>query len=416
MLNSVPISPRKIDEYRLIVGDDMVDELIVKASALKNTKVLNISSTAFGGGVAELLYAKIPLLKNLGIDVGWQVIGGDTSFFTVTKNIHNGLQGMEFLLTDHMKEIYEERNKMNAQALETDADIIVVHDPQPLAMIKYIPESLRKRTKWVWRIHIDLTEPMQEVLDYISEFTPYYDATVITLDRFAKPEMKLNKTYQIPPTIDPLSSKNSFLSREAIKEILERLDIDETKPIMTQVSRFDPWKDPFGVIDTFRLVKKDIPDLQLLMVASMAADDPEGWHYFEKTARYAGLDSSIKLFSNVTGVGNVEVNAIQRISDVVIQKSKREGFGLVVSEAMWKEKPVVGTKVGGIVLQIKNKENGFLIDSTKEAAEKIKFLLQNQDRSREMGKNAHQYVKQNFLTPRSISDWLDIYAENKNGR
>lgn len=410
MLTNVPLSPRKIEDYVPIVGNQVIEDLRKQASELKGLKILNISSTAFGGGVAELLYTKVPLMNDLGLDVKWQTIGGDIEFFTVTKNLHNGLQGMDFLLTDHMINTYENRNENFAQTLQTDADIIIVHDPQPMAMIKYLSADKRK-AKWIWRAHLDLTQPLEEVLEYVSNLTPLYDGVVMTLADYAKPQMKIKKFYQLPPTIDPLSSKNSDLSPEAVNEVLERLSIDRSKPIMTQVSRFDPWKDPFGVIDTYRLVKQTIPDLQLLMVAAMAVDDPEGWHYFEKTARYAGLDPAIKFFSNVTGVGNVEVNAIQRSSDVVIQKSKREGFGLVVSEAMWKSKPVVGTKVGGIKLQIQDAVNGFLIDTTEEAAEKIKFLLLNQEIDKKMGLNARSFVKENFLTPRALSDWFQIYKE-----
>lgn len=411
MLPNVPVSAKKISDYEKIVGPAAINELLERSKQLKGLKVLNISSTAFGGGVSELLYTMVPLFNDIGLDVKWQVIEGDDAFFTVTKNIHNGLQGMDFLLTDHMERIYEDRIKENAQMLEPDADIIIVHDPQPIALIDFVDEKKRNSAKWIWRPHIDLTEPKPGVLEFISKYIPDYDAMVVTLPEYVKREMKSRKVFQITPTIDPLSPKNSELSVQSVTEILDRLGIDASKPTLTQVSRFDPWKDPFGVIDAYRLVKKDVPDLQLLMVGSMATDDPEGWHYFEKTARYAGVDPSIRFFSNVTGVGNVEVNAIQRASDVVIQKSKREGFGLVVTEAMWKEKPVVGTKVGGIKYQIKDGENGFLIDTTEEAAEKIKYLLLDQDREKKMGQNAQLYVKNNFLTPRAISDWLETFKD-----
>ncbi|TET52708.1 MAG: glycosyltransferase [Actinobacteria bacterium] len=411
MLTSVPFGLRKIEDYSQVVGEQLISELKKKAETLKGLKVLNISSTAFGGGVAELLYTTAPLMVNLGLDVKWQVINGYEDFFTITKNIHNGLQGMDFVLTEQMIKMYEERNKSFAENLEDEADIIIVHDPQPMAMSSFIIPKKRKKAKWIWRAHVDLSSPQQEVVDYVSKFIPYYDAVIVTLPKYSEPFKNINKPYFIAPTIDPLSIKNKDLSKSATEEIIDRLEIDKNRPIMCQVSRFDPWKDPFGVIDTYRLVKKEIKDLQLLMVASMAVDDPEGWHYFEKTARYAGVDPSINFFSNVTGVGNVEVNAIQRASDVVIQKSKREGFGLVVSEAMWKFKPVVGTKVGGITLQIKDSENGFLIETTEEAAKKVKFLIENKEKAKEMGKKAHIYVKDNFLTPRLLNDWLDIFTE-----
>ncbi len=411
MLTSVPFGVRKIEDYSQVVREQLISELKKKAEALKGLKVLNISSTAFGGGVAELLYTTAPLMADLGLDVKWQVINGYEDFFTITKNIHNGLQGMDFVLTEQMIKMYEERNESFAKNLEDEADVVIVHDPQPMAMPSFIGSNKRKKAKWIWRAHLDLSSPQQEVVDYVSKFIPYYDAIIVTLPKYAQAFKNVNKLYFVAPTIDPLSIKNKDLSKSATEEILDRLEIDKNRPIMCQVSRFDPWKDPFGVIDTYRLVKKEIKDLQLLMVASMAVDDPEGWHYFEKTARYAGVDPSINFFSNVTGVGNVEVNAIQRASDVVIQKSKREGFGLVVSEAMWKFKPVVGTKVGGIALQIRDSENGFLIKTTEEAVKKVKFLLENKEKAKEMGKKAHVYVKDNFLTPRLLNDWLDIFAE-----
>ncbi len=411
MFPNVPVTIKKISEYKEVVGEKSIESLRQSTAHMKGLKVLNISSTAFGGGVSELLYTTVPLMIDLGIDAGWQVIQGDDAFFTVTKNIHNGLQGMDFLLTEHMKKIYEDQNRTNAELFESDADIVIIHDPQPMSMISYLAKEKRDKAKWIWRPHIDLTQPKEEILEYISQFIPYYDAVVMTLPEYAKPEMQIKRFFQVTPTIDPLSPKNSDLSYEAVSEILQRLNIDDSKPIMTQVSRFDPWKDPFGVIDAYRLAKKEIPELQLLMVGSMATDDPEGWHYFEKTARYAGIDPSIRFFSNVTGVGNVEVNAIQRASDVVIQKSKREGFGLVVSEAMWKKKPVVGTKVGGIKLQIKNGENGFLIETTEQAAEKIVYLLANQEEERKMGLNAYSFIKENFLTTRELADWIGIFKE-----
>lgn len=382
------------------------------ARPLEGKSVTHISSTAQGGGVAELLYTLVPLMQDAGLNVTWNVISADDAFFTVTKNLHNGLQGMEFLWTDKMARIYETTNKNNAEDMSIDSDFIIIHDPQPAALLKYYLDRGQKKTgKWIWRCHIDLTEGIQNIIDYIGQYTKYFDACIFTLKEYEKPALNCKRSFVVHPTIDPLSPKNMDLQESTINEVLNRYGLDPSKPIVTQVARFDPWKDPLGVIDAYRAVKKELPDLQLAMVAGMATDDPEGWHYHEKTVRYAGLDTDIHFLSSVIGVGNIEVNAIQRASDVIILKSKREGFGLVVSEGAWKGKPTVGNKVGGIVLQIEDNKTGFLVDTTEKAAEKILFLLENKERAKEMGNKGKDLVKHNFLSPQNLRNYLNIFHE-----
>jgi len=411
MLNKIPVGHKSIDDYSSIIGFDYIQSLKQKASKINKLKILHLSSTAYGGGVSEMLYTLVPLMKSIGLDVSWQVITGDEEFFITTKNLHNGLQGADFIITDYMVKAYKRRSKENAKLLDTDADVIICHDPQTAA-IPYFCDKLDKykKTAWIWRCHIDLTCPHSSAVDLIKDYVNQFDGTVFSSPNYIKPELKTDNHYIVYPAIDPLSPKNMDISSHTINELLSKVGIKTDKPVLTQVSRFDPWKDPLGVIDVYREVKKDI-DLQLLMVASMASDDPEGWHYFEKTARHAGNDLDIHLLSNVYGVGNLEVNAIQKISDVVIQKSVREGFGLVVSEALWKGKPVVGTNVGGIAVQIVDGDNGFLIENTTEAVQKILWLLSHKQQAIKMGKKGKQYVKQNFISPRNLMDIIDVIID-----
>lgn len=278
---------------------------------------------------------------------------------------------------------------MNAHELGLDHEFVVIHDPQPAAIISYYPN---KQGKWIWRCHIDLSHPNQKFINFLTPFLLRYDSLIFTMKQFVSKHIKSKNVAIIPPSIDPLSDKNKPLSETFILSILEKFDVDDEKPIITQVARFDPWKDPLGVIDVYRIVKRKVPSVQLLLIASMAKDDPEGWEYYEKTARYAAEDYDIHLLTNLKGVGDVEVNAFQRASDVVLQKSIREGFGLTVAEALWKEVPVVGSNVGGIPLQIIHGETGFLVNSIEEAAEKTLYLLKRPSKAKEMGRKGREHV------------------------
>jgi trehalose synthase len=405
-MSSVSVSEISLDLYSTVVGEKKIEEIRTLAGKLKGKTVCHVNSTSFGGGVAEILHRIVPLMRDVGLEAEWKVIKGSDEFFNVTKTIHNGLQSMNVSLTDQMKKTYSEYNEKNAQELDLNQEFVVIHDNQPAAVISGY--KLRAN-KWIWRCHVDLSSPNPEIMQFLTPLILQYDALIFSSENYAQESLRSKKVAIIPPSIDPLSDKNKFLSAEQVLSTLERFNIDSKRPIITQVSRFDPWKDPLGVIDAYRLVKKQIPSVQLLLVASMAKDDPEGWTYYEKTARHADDDYDIHLLTNLNGVGDIEVNAFQRASNVILQKSTREGFGLSVTEALWKEVPVVGGNVGGIPLQIINGENGFLINSVEEAAERTLFILKNPAEAKRMGKEGKDHVLNNFLITRHLEDYLRLF-------
>lgn len=405
-MEHIPISKASLDEYAHVVGEDEVEEVKRLAEGLSGKSVCHINSTAFGGGVAEILHRLVPLMQDMGLKVEWRVMEGSDEFFSVTKAFHNGLQGMDVSLTEDMKRTYLSFNKKNAQETNLDHDLVVVHDPQPAAIVNYLPA---RRGKWIWRCHIDLSHPNQQFIDLIAPFVLKYDSVVFTIEQFVQKPLRQAKTCIIPPSIDPLSAKNRPLSQSLTLSIIDKYDVDSERPIISQVARFDPWKDPLGVIDVYRMIKKKVADVQLLLIASMAKDDPEGWIYYEKTARHAQEDYDIHLLSDLKGVGSVEVNAFQRASDVILQKSIREGFGLSVTEALWKCVPVVGSDVGGIPLQIINGETGFLVDTIEEAVEKTLYLLEHPDQANEMGRKGREHILKNFLITRHLKDYLKLF-------
>ncbi|HDM22370.1 MAG TPA: glycosyltransferase [Methanomicrobia archaeon] len=395
----VNIARKSIDEYKNIVGNEKISEIKEKTKGMKGLKVLHFNSTSFGGGGAEMLHSLVPLMKDIGIDAEWKVMDAEDDFFEVTKTIHNGLQGMEVDLTEKMKKIYLETNKKNSDL--GDYDIFIIHDPQPVAVIKF-----KERGKWVWRCHIDTSKSNRKFVEFLKPYISEYDASIFTIKEFGN-NIYDGKRFYIAPSIDPLSEKNRNLKEKDIENVLSKYKIDMDIPIITQVSRFDPWKDPMGVIEAYRYVKKKIPS-QLILIGSMANDDPEGLYYYKKIKKYAKNERDIILLTNLD---DAEVNAFQRASDIVVQKSLREGFGLTVTEAMWKEKPVVATKVGGIPLQIEDGKNGFLVGNTRECAEKIIYLLKNKEKAEEIGEKARKTVKDKFLITRHILDYLRLMEE-----
>ena len=406
MLEIVKTERKSLNDYIDIIGKEEIDSIKKLAFLLKGKKVVHINATSFGGGVAEILSALVPLMKDIGVDAEWQVIQGSDDFFNVTKAIHNGLQGMDVPFTKGMKEIFLKNNQLNEQLFEGEYDFVVIHDPQPVAILNYRQE---KKGKWIWRFHIDPTSAQKKIWQFIRPFIEKHDAAIFTLKEYVKDDLKLKNISIIPPAIDPLSPKNMDLDQEVIENIVTKYKIDPDRPIITQVSRFDPWKDPLGVIDMYRMVKREVRDVQLVLIASMANDDPEGWEYYEKTARHAGEDYDIHLLSNLNGVGNLEVNAFQRASDVIIQKSLREGFGLVITEALWKGKPVVAANVGGIPLQVDNRRTGFLVGDISECAERVIHLLKDSEIANKMGTSGKEYVRKNFLITRLLKDYLNLF-------
>jgi trehalose synthase len=410
VLPLVPVPPRHVDELIEPAGQEAIDRLREAASALSGARVLQLNSTNFGGGVAELLFTHVALMNDLGVATDWRVINGHEDFFFVTKTVHNALQGAETVWTEHMEQTYFNQCLENVQEWSDDYDYVIVNDPQPAAMLAILESQGRRKGKWAWRCHIDLSSSYQPVWDYYAQWVSYYDGAVFTMRDFVRPGFQGPEVFIIPPSIDPLSTKNSWLGPGTVYEILARYGIDRSRPIMTQVSRFDPWKDPVGVIDAYRIVKETVPDLQLVMVASMAQDDPEGLHYLEVTERHRDGDPDVFLLSNLQGVGNTEVNAFQRESTVIVQKSLREGFGLVVSEGMWKERPVVGGDTGGIRLQIEDGVSGFLVDSVETCAQRVTELITDMGLRGEIGRAARERVRDQFLTPRELDDTLRMLA------
>jgi trehalose synthase len=403
---------KSLADYRSIVRRELYDEIVALGERLKGKRVLHVSATSFGGGVAEILYTLVPLMRDVGLEAEWDVMFGSEPFFNVTKSFHNALQGADYELTVEDRAIYEEYNRMSAEALQKsgeDWDIILVHDPQP-ALIKHFASGLSPQTKWIWRCHPDLSTPNREVLDYLVPHIADYDAQIYTMQEYTPPDVHLPRLTLIPPAIDPLSPKNMALSADDARYIVSQFGVDAYRPFMVQVSRFDPWKDPLGVIDAYRLVKEEVPEVQLVLIGSMAHDDPEGWDYWYKTVNYADGDRDIFLFSNLTNVGAIEVNAFQSIADVVIQKSIREGFGLVVSEALWKARPLVAARVGGIPMQVDG-GGGILIDTIPEAAAACVKILEDSDFARQLGRQGKEHVREHYLSPRQLRDNLLLFAK-----
>ena len=412
MLQRVNAGNKSLGDYRSIVRRELYEELQDLSERLKGARVLHINATSFGGGVAEILYTLVPLTRDAGLAAEWAVMFGSEPFFNVTKGFHNALQGADYHLTVEGQAIYEEYNRRSSAALAEapeEWDIVFVHDPQP-ALLKHFSGGLSPETKWIWRCHIDTSTPNRGVLDYLFPYIEDYDAQVYTMKEYTPPDLDLPGLVVVPPAIDPLAPKNMTLSADDARFIVNQFGLDIERPFLLQVSRFDPWKDPLGVTDAYRLAKEEVPELQLVLIGSMAHDDPEGWDYWYKTVNYAAGDRDIFLFSNLTNVGSIEVNAFQSLAEVVIQKSIREGFGLVVTEALWKARPLVAGRVGGIPMQVKD-GGGILVDSVPEAAAGCVKLLKDPEFARQMGRRGKEHVREHYLTPRLLRDDLKLFAK-----
>jgi trehalose synthase len=410
LLQPVGVGHKSLADYTHLVGRPLVDEIKELADDLRGLKVLHLSATAFGGGVSEILYTLVPLQRDIGLEAEWQVIIGREEFFNATKLIHNALQGHPLDLSPSEWKVYEQYNEMNARQLSGEWDVIIVHDPQPL----FIRRHARDRAKhWIWRCHIDLSTPHPPTLEAIVPDIGEYDGgSVYHVAQYVPDGLDgAGPVHICPPAIDPLSPKNMQLSPEDAAFVCDQFGVDIDRPLMCQVSRFDPWKDPLGVIDAYRIVNEEMPDVQLALVGSMATDDPEGWEFFNSTVEHAGGDPDVKILNNLNNVGSIEVNAFQSQADVIVQKSTREGFGLTVSEALWKSRPFIGGRVGGIPLQVQNAETGFLVESPEECAKRALEFLRDPDLGKRLGRAGKEHVRRNFLTPRLLRDWLRIFSE-----
>ncbi|MEJ2707240.1 MAG: glycosyltransferase [Anaerolineales bacterium] len=386
----------QIDDYAQYVGQETVDRVKEKAKAIQHLHITHVNSTYYGGGVAVLLGSLTLLMNSLGIKTGWRVIQGSPDFFSITKKMHNALQGGEINLSDLKQDIYENVVFENAVRNHLTHDRVIIHDPQPLPMVKHYT----KRGPWIWRCHIDLSNPNQELWEYLKQYVERYDAVIFSLQEYAQ-DLDTPQVFFMP-AIDPFSIKNKEMSDEEIHERLDHYDIPTDLPIVTQISRFDRWKDPKGVIEAFDLARQQI-DATLVLLGNVATDDPEGAEVYQSL-----LDRRGKRIKIISQEDTALVNALQRKSAVVLQKSKREGFGLTVTEAMWKGTPVIGGDVGGIRYQIEDGENGYLVSSIEEAAERIVKLVQDEDLRQRMGEKAHATVREKFLMIRLLEQHLDL--------
>ncbi len=407
MLQPVAVGHKTLQDYASIVGRELIDEIRELAAPLQGRRILHLSATAFGGGVSEILYTIVPLMRDVGLDCEWHVIYGREEFFNATKVMHNALQGNPQDLTPDQWDTWRRYNEMNARELGGGWDVAIVHDPQPAAVHSLVPD---KAAGWVWRCHIDLSEPNRETMERISPYIRDYPASVFHLPEYA-PSGLNGAVHIVPPAIDPLAPKNMAFSPDDAVYICQQFGIDVDRPLLVQVSRFDPWKDPLGVIDAYRIVKAERPEVQLALVGSMATDDPEGWDFFNATVAHAEGDPDIHILNNFNNVGSIEVNAFQSHADVVIQKSTREGFGLTVSEAIWKGRPFIGGAVGGIPLQVVDGESGYLVDTVEECADRALGILGDPELGRRLGRTGKEYVRRRFLSPRLLRDWLRIFGE-----
>ncbi len=397
-----PVPPAKLKDYEPIVGRPELDELYFLAQKLQGKTVKMVNSTALGGGVAELLNSLVPILNELGIRAKWEVISGKSDFFDVTKAIHNALQGAARGLTEKDKQVFSANNEENRRGLKFDEDFVVIHDPQPVELVASKPES---HGKWIWRCHIDLSNPNPEVWNFMRPWVEKYDATIFSSPAFAR-QLPVPQ-YLFYPCIDPLSEKNKELDESYVQQVCDDFGIDRSRPIVTQVSRFDRLKDPVGVVRAYKIARKSV-DCQLVLAGGSASDDPEGAAVLKEVKEAAGEDPDI-IILNLPPWSALEINALQRASTLILQKSLREGFGLTVTEALWKSKPVIAGDVGGIPSQVISKLTGMLVRSVDECAEQIQYLLTHPEFAAELGKNGREHVKENFLMSSNAKRWMLLF-------
>ena len=394
-----------LKQYAAIVGGTVIDHLCQLAEPLRDKDVVHVNSTREGGGVAEILHRLIPLKQELGIRAGWEVVSGDARYYQCTKKMHNTLQGNREDISEALLKHYEDTNARNYKRIKDRleaADVVFIHDPQPAPLLKLCP---RRKGKWIWRCHIDVSRPHRPVWKYLEQFVQGYDASIYSLPAFAQPMD--HPLYIIAPSIDPLSDKNIELEAEEIQPVYGAYHIDPHRPVICQVSRFDRFKDPVGVIRAYQMAKAFGPPLQLILAGGTASDDPEGEEVLAEVKNAAKGDPDIHILL-LPPDAHRTINALQRISDIVLQKSIREGFGLTVTEAMWKGKPVIGGNAGGIRIQILNLYTGFLINSPEGAALRMRYLLKHHDRRIQMGATARAFVMENYLLTRHLREYLTL--------
>lgn len=398
---------KRLHDYRSIVGDDTLSDIYRKARKLYGKKIIHINSTYTGGGVSEILNSLVPLMNDAGVDADWRIIRGTPDFFQITKKFHNGVQGEHINLSGMKKELYLQANEDFASYAIIDHDCVIIHDPQPLPLVQFC----KRRQPWIWRCHVDITTPDPELWQYLTGFILRYDKMIISHEKYRKPDLPVEQRI-FQPIIDPLSPKNMELSREDISAFLAKFGVKTDKPLVTQISRFDKWKDPVGVIEVFKMVR-EVADCRLVLCGSMASDDPEGVEIYDRARAFANTLDVRDDIVFITSENHILVNALQRASAVIVQRSIREGFGLTVTEALWKGTPVVASNVGGIPLQVIDGETGFLVeaDDKEGFARRIAEILRSGNETGDMTAKAIEHVRRNFLVTRLLLDYLDLIGE-----
>jgi len=417
MTQCVLTHKRSLSEYTPLVGENCIEELRELAKPLCGARVLHLNATAAGGGVAEILKTLVPLMCDLGLNAEWRVLLGAEEFYKVTKAIHNGLQGMPIHLKSDMKETWLKYNGLNTDLLNSNGiyDFVVVHDPQPAAILRLLSErNGHNLGTWIWRCHLDLSTPRPSIWKFLKPYVQVYDAAIFTKREYFPKDFRGPRCFEVPPGIDPLSIKNRYLDDEEVHSTLLRYGIDLERPFIFKLSRFDPWKDFRGVIDIYDLLRKEFPELQLVLAGGGAGDDPEAWSCYQRTVDYARNKSDIHILWFRNGESGPELSALTQAASVVVQKSIREGFGLVVAEALWKGRPVVASDVGGIALQILHRESGYLVRSVNEWVEAITYLLQDSNAASQLGSAGRRLVKEKFLITRYLRDYLRIFSTLSN--
>lgn len=396
----------RLEDFRHIVPDERLAEIYARAKGLYGKHIVHVNATYQGGGVAEILYSLVQLMNDVGINAGWRILHGSQEFFEITKSFHNALQGAKLNLSEKKKRTYLQVNDNFSRFTHLDHDCVIVHDPQPLSLIR----AYRKLQPWIWRCHIDLTNPHDELWDFLKGFMLKYDQVVMSSEKYFKEDLPIDQRLMFP-AINPLSQKNMDISEKTMLEHIKRAGIPTDKPVITQVSRLDPWKDPEGVIDVYKMVKEKV-DCRLVFCYNVASDDPEGLQMYRKVQRKANKLINTQDIIFVVGNNETLVNSIQRFSKVIIQKSIREGFCLCVTEALWKGTPVVASNVGGIPYQIDDGQGGFLVEpqDNEGFAERIIHILQNPDEAQAIGEKAKEKVRKEFLITRLLSDYLDMLS------
>jgi trehalose synthase len=401
-----------LDCYAAVTGEDVIRHLQQLAEPLQGKSVVHVNSTRVGGGVAEILEKLVPLARELGLDTRWEVITGDSEFYQCTKSFHNSIQGDRIVIPETLLNHFLAVNEQNANHLRNvleEADFVFIHDPQPVALLKFCS---KRKGKWIWRCHIDASHPYRGTWRFLDRYIRDYDASIFSLSQFV--QLLPHPAYIIPPSIDPLSDKNVDLPQDELEAVRARFDLNPDAPLITQISRFDRFKDPIGVIKAYKLAKQYIPNLQLVLAGGTATDDPEGEVVFNEVAVAAGDEPNIKLLQ-LPPDAHRTINALQRLSDIVLQKSTKEGFGLTVTEALWKGKPVIGGDTGGIRLQVINFHTGFLVNTPEGAALRIRYLINQKQKMQEMGIKSKEFVRENFLLTRQLREHLTLMVSLQYG-